>query len=507
MKTADLIRFIEDLPCGGGDQIGEPYKLLPYQKSFLRGTFNSGVLRAVLSLGRGGGKSGLLSAICLAALLPDSPLHRPGFETIAVASSFSQALLIGRSVKTSLEIMGKQFGKRGEFRVRDSQNIFEIENNSSRARFKVIGSDSKRAHGLRPNLAVLDEPAQHVLSGAALYSALRTALGKRRDGKLIAIGTRSENPDHWFERLLKEQDPAVFSMCFSADKEDDWGKVGTWEKANPGMREGFPDIEVLKAEARLARTDPEELQSFKELRLKQGTSDVQKALLVDSEEWRSAEVLELPERRGRYCLGVDLGYSKAFSACAAYWFSSYRLEGFVACGGVPSLQEHAKSDRVGNIYQEMLDRGELAMLGNRVVPVEDLLHEAIRKWGPPACIVADRYRQGELLDGIQKSGLRLPYPIFRGQGWLDGSVAVRGFKKELFSERIKAPESLAMRTAFMEARVRVDENQNEKLAKGSEAGRKQRGRDDLVAAILLAVSESANLRPKTPPRKLRYFKA
>ncbi len=160
MKPADLIRYIEDLPCGDGDQIGELYKLLPYQKFFIRGTFKPGIVRAALTLGRGGGKSGLLSAVCLAALLDGSPLHRAGFETVAVASSFSQALLIGRSVKTSFEIMGKQFGKRGEFRVRDSQNIFEIENNSSRARFKVIGSDSKRAHGLRPNLCVLDEPAQ-----------------------------------------------------------------------------------------------------------------------------------------------------------------------------------------------------------------------------------------------------------------------------------------------------------------------------------------------------------
>ena len=506
MKIADLIRYIEGLPCGDGDTIGEPYKLLKYQKSFLGGTFKPGILRSALSLGRGGGKSGLLSAICLAALLDDSPLHRPGFETIAVASSFSQALLIGRSVKTSLEIMGKSFGKRGTFRVRDSQNIFEIENNDSRARFKVIGSDSKRAHGLRPNLAVLDEPAQHVLGGASLYSALRTAMGKRKGSKLIAIGTRSENPDHWFERLLKEQDPVVFSMCFSSDRKDDWESEQVWHKANPGLRSGMPDIEVLRAEARLARTDPEELQSFKSLRLNQGTSDITKQYLVDLEEWRGAEVLELPERKGRYCLGLDLGYSKAFSACAAYWFMSYRLEGFVACGNTPTLKERAKADRVGKIYEEMLDRGELTMLGNRVVPVEDLLHEAIRKWGPPAAVIADRYRQGELLDGIQKSGLRLPYPLFRGQGWLDGSVAVRGFKKELFSDRIKAPESLAMRTAFSEARVRVDENSNEKLAKGSQAGRRQRGRDDLVAAILLAVSEGANLRPKTKPRKIRYFK-
>ena len=507
MKIADLIRYIEGLPVGDGDQIGENYKLLSYQKSFLGGTFKPGILRSALSLGRGGGKTGLLSAICLAALLDDSPLHRPGFETIAVASSFSQALLIGRSVKTSLEIMGKSFGKRGTFRVRDSQNIFEIENNSSRARFKVLGSDSKRSHGLRPNICILEEPAQHVLGGNSLYASLRTALGKRKGSKLIAIGTRSENPDHWFERLLKEQDPVVFSMCFSSDRKDDWESERVWHAANPGLKYGMPDIEVLRAEARMAKTDPEELQSFKALRLNQGTSDVTKQYLIQPEEWRETEVLNLPERKGRYCLGLDLGYSKAFSACSAYYFMNYRLEGFVACGNIPTLKERAKADRVGKIYEEMLDRGELIMLGDRVVPPEDLLHEAVRRWGPPAAVIADRYRQAELLDGIQKSGLRLPYPIFKGQGWLDGSVAVRGFKKELFSDRIKASESLAMRMAFSEARVRVDENSNEKLAKGSESGRRQRGRDDLVAAILLAVSEGANLRPKTKPRKLRYFKA
>ncbi len=130
-----------------------------------------------------------------------------------------------------------------------------------------------------------------------MYSALRTALGKRRDGRLIAIGTRSENPDHWFERPLNEDDSAVFTMCFSADRKDDWESERVWKKANPGLPD-FPDIEILRTEARLAKTDPEELQSFKALRLNQGTSDVQKAFLVDPEEWRSAEVLELPERRG-----------------------------------------------------------------------------------------------------------------------------------------------------------------------------------------------------------------
>ena len=93
-EISELIERIETIPCGDGDSIGKPYRLLPYQKTFLYGAFRTGILRAGFTLGRGGGKTGLASALAIAALtIP--PLCRPGFECAAVASSFNQALLIG----------------------------------------------------------------------------------------------------------------------------------------------------------------------------------------------------------------------------------------------------------------------------------------------------------------------------------------------------------------------------------------------------------------------------
>ena len=123
MDVTKLIQYIETLPIGDGDLLGENYRLLKYQKRFLRGAFKDGILRAGFTLGRGGGKTGLASALALSALLPDSPLHRDGFEVAVVASSFSQACICGRSVKTSLELMGKTFGKKGNYRLRDSPRI------------------------------------------------------------------------------------------------------------------------------------------------------------------------------------------------------------------------------------------------------------------------------------------------------------------------------------------------------------------------------------------------
>ena len=498
-----LIERLERVPCGDGDQLGEPYRLLKYQKQFLHGALADGVIRAGFTLGRGGGKTGLASMLGFAALCL-SPLCRPGFECAAVASSFNQALLIGRSVKTSLELVGFKFGKNEEFRVRDSQNMFEIQSNKSRARFRVYGSDSKRAHGLRPNLLLCDEPSQWETGGEKLAAALRTSLGKRKGARMLAFGTRPDSEAHWFERMLVEKDPSVFSMIFATDRDSDAFNEHAWRDANPALDEGFPDIEILRAEARIARNDPDELASFRALRLNQGTSDVQKAFLIDPDQWREAEAIELPEARGKYALGIDLGGVGAFTAASAYWPASGRLDGFQACGGDPPLIEREKADMVVGIYRQMEARGELLVLGGRVVPIDEFLRECVLRWGPPGAISCDRWREGELVDAIQKSKLRLPYPTWRGQGFKDGSVDIRAFKTELLEGRVHAPESLAMRAAFAEARVMTDPAGNEKLAKKSEAGRRARGRDDLANAIILAVAEGSRKRRKPNSRKIYY---
>ena len=266
----------------------------------------------------------------------------------------------------------------------------------------------------------------------------------------------------------------------------------------------FPDIEILRAEARIARTDSDELATFRALRLNQGTSDVQKAFLIDPETWKEAEVLELPEARGKYALGLDLGGVAAFSAAAAYWPETGLLDGFQACGGDPVLSERAKADRVPGVYEKMEARGELLVMGGKVVPIPDFLKECVLRWGPPSAIACDRWREGELVDAVKQSKLRLPLPTWRGQGYRDGNTDIRAFKTELLEGRVHAPESLAMRAAFAEARVMMDPAGNEKLAKKSEAGRRQLGRDDLANAIIMAVAEGSRRRQKPSSRKLYY---
>ena len=67
-----------------------------------------------------------------------------------------------------------------------------------------------------------------------------------------------------------------------------------------------------------------------------------------------------------------------------------------------------------------------------------------------------------------------------------------------------APVSLAMRAAFAEAKVVADSATNEKIAKVGEGQHRRRGRDDLAAAIVLAVAEGQRREAAKPVRTWNY---
>jgi len=61
-------------------------------------------------------------------------------------------------------------------------------------------------------------------------------------------------------------------------------------------------------------------------------------VLIDADLWQRIET-EIPDRRGPYVLGLDLGQSAAMSAAAAYWPESGSLEAFAVIPEQPNLYE------------------------------------------------------------------------------------------------------------------------------------------------------------------------
>ena len=470
--------------------------MLPWERDFLAGAFAAGVDTAGLSIGRGNGKSALVAAIAAAAVA--GPLAVRRGECIAVASSFLQAKIIFRF---TLDFLAPWIeAEPTRWRVLDSQSAARIEDRETGAALRCIGSHPHRAHGLLPSLVLADEPAQWGASGEAMYSALATSLGKLADARLIALGTRPAGGGSWFARLL-EGGPHVYAQVHAAAPDAPIDDAETWETANPSLPY-FPALrKALERESARALVDASLLPQFRALRLNAGIADVAQSTLIDADTWERVEAVELRTRSGPLVLGVDLGGASAMTAAAAFWPDTGRLEATAWFPGLPPLAERGLRDGVGAAYERMAERGELLTTRGRTVPVADVLRWCLEHWGRPAVVVGDRFKQSELEQALDDAGLSVGV-VWRGQGWKDGSADVSAFRRAVLDGRVSAPVSLLIRSALAEAVTVADASGNEKLAKQSEGGRRVRARDDVAAAMILAVAEGQRraARPRKPRR-------
>ena len=62
--ASELAAYIENLVISQGRYAGQKFKLLGWQKRYLRGAFKPGVMDAALSLARGGGENNLHGGDC-----------------------------------------------------------------------------------------------------------------------------------------------------------------------------------------------------------------------------------------------------------------------------------------------------------------------------------------------------------------------------------------------------------------------------------------------------------
>ena len=490
-----LFDHIEGLYITQGRLSGQAFVVLPWQRQFVRGAFAQDVQSAALSVARGNGKTALLSGIAAATL--DGPLAVSRGETVIVASSFEQARIAFEHVTA---FMDAKLRDKRRWRVWDSANMARVECLLTGARVRCIGSDPRRAHGLVPVLVLADEPAQWPeTTGERMVAALRTAAGKQPHSRFVALGTRPADAEYWFAKMLAGG--ADYAQSHAARADDPPFRKRTWAKANPSLAH-MPDLEsAIRTEARQARQDPALLASFEALRLNLGTEDAAVSTLLDAGLWRAIE--GVAELDGPAVWGVDLGTSAAQSAVACYHPQTGALASLAAFPAEPTLAERGLRDGVGGLYAECAGRGELLTLGRHTVDVRALMQAALDRFGRPARIVADRWREADLREALDAAGVPMAALEFRGMGYRDGAEDVRQFRRACADRRVTPAPSLLLRSAMAEARTVSDPAGNHKLSKGSQGGRRVRARDDAAAAAILAVSAGVRA-PVAPVRRWRY---
>ena len=491
-RPTDLLGYLSALTVSQGRLAGQAFRVFPWEARFVRGALKPGVQSAALSVARANGKTALLSGIAAAAL--DGPLAVQRGEVVLVASSFEQARIAFEHV---LAFMGEKVRDRQRWKVWDTAQQARVEDRITGARVRCIGSDPRRAHGLAPTLTLADEPAQWPEStGERMVAALRTAAGKQPHSRFVALGTRPASAEHWFAKMLAGG--ADYSQCHAARKGDPPFRKRTWKRANPSL-DYLPDlVAAIQAEAVQAKRDPSLLAAFEALRLNTGTEDTEVAVLLAADLWASIE--GEAALSGPVVWGVDLGTSAAQSAIACYAPETGALACLAAFPCKPSLDERGRRDGVAGLYRECARRGELLTLGQRATDVPALLAVALERFGRPSRVVADRWREAELRDGLDKAGIPAAAFETRGMGFADGGADVRAFRRACAEGRVTPWPSLLLRSSMSEARTISDPAGNAKLSKGAQGGRRLRARDDAAAAAVLAVAAGIRQPAKTKPR-------
>ena len=446
-----------------------------FQRRFVSKATDPKIDRAILSIARGNGKTYLAAHLLTRAMTPGDPLHVPGSEYLLCAASIEQARLCYRFIRADLE-------PTGDYRFIDSATRIGIVSKRDNTRLRVLSSNGKTSMGITGcPLLVADEPGSWEVNGGQLMAdAIFTAMGKPGSPmRVVFIGTLAPSLSGWWHDLVaggSHGGTYVQSLTADTTKWDDWREIA---RCNPLTKISKEFRAKLREELAAAQADTRLKARFLSYRLNVPSGDESQVLLT-VDDWERVTTRPVAERVGKPIIGVDLGGGRAFSAAVAVWKSG-RVEAVAVCPGIPSIADQERRDRVpAGTYQALVDCGTLRVAhGLMVQPPAQLVDAIIERWGTPATIVCDRFREKDLRDASK--GISIEARVTQ---WSEASFDIRALRRFAkdgpFSCELVSRGLLA--AGLSVATVQNDTAGNSRLIKS----KNNTARDDAPAAWLLA---------------------
>ena len=430
-RGTDVCDFVEKyclIP--EGSKVGQPMKLLPFQRQFILDVFDnpSGTSRAYLSVARKNGKSALIAAIVLAHLV--GPMARQNSQIISGARSRDQASLVFKLAEKMVRL-SPDLNK--IVRIVPSQKV--LLGLLCNVEYKAISAEAGTAHGLSPVLAVLDEVGQVRGSHDPFIEAIETAQGAHDDPLLIAISTQAATDGDlfsiWLDDAANAKDPRIVSHLHTAPKDCDLMDRAAWRAANPavGTFRSMTDIVDFAAQAERL---PAKANSFRWLYLNQRI-EAQSPFLSRAE-WEANDA-QPTVQDGQVCFaGLDLSASRDLTALVLAFPSD---DGFdiVPHFWLPEdgLRDKAKAEKVP--WDLWAEQGYLTTIpGPVIVPAVIALAVAeVAERYDLQLLAYDRWRINDFKRELDAIGSAIPMQPF-GQGFRDMAPAVDKLE-QLVAER------------------------------------------------------------------------
>lgn len=239
-KVDKVVTFIARLKHYMGASTDKPFILTNWQFFIIenlfgwyyRGTKKRVIKNAYIEVGRKAGKTTLLSAIALYALMADG---ESGAEVDCIANTRQQAKILFDTASYLAETLDPKHKYIKPFRDK-------IKFATTKSHIQVLSSDAKTLDGFNASLFVEDE--LHEAKDSRLYDVMKSSQGMRQNPLAVCITSAGFNKYSFCYQMRRtcieilegaKTDDTQFSAIYCLDEEDDWKDETVWAKANPNV--------------------------------------------------------------------------------------------------------------------------------------------------------------------------------------------------------------------------------------------------------------------------------
>jgi phage terminase large subunit-like protein len=481
-----VIRFITEFCLTPeGAHVGKPFELAEFQKKFILEIYDNphGTRRAILSIARKNGKSGLIAALLLAHII--GPMRKQNSQIVSGAMSRDQAALVYSLADKMLAMQPKFAGLYKS--IPSSKRIVGLKAN---VEYRALAADGTTAHGLSPILAILDETAQIKGPMTPFVEAITTSQGAHDHPLLITISTQAASDADmlslWIDDARRASDPHTVCHVYEADKDCDLLDSTQWNKANPALGI-FRSEKDLEEQLKQASRIPSMEASVRNLLLNQRIA--LESLWLAPKIWK--ENSGLPDldlfKDGRtVVVGLDLSQKTDLTAAVLAAQDD---------NGVIHLLPFVFAPEKGMDERELRDRapyttwardGQLIAVPGATLDYDwvfDWLRIKLDSMGiTPDVVAFDRWRIKEAQSAADRVGFFVPNWMEVGQGYQSMSPRIEHFETKLLQGKIKHGAHPLLNMAAANCIVVQDPSGNRKPEKAKSTQRI----DPLVASLMAA---------------------
>ena len=481
-RAEKIIAFVEQFCLTPeGAQVGQPMRLAEFQKQFIRDVYDNpaGTRRAILSIARKNGKSGLIGALLLAHLV--GPEAKQNSQIVSGAMSRDQASLV-----FSLACKMVQLSPRLSKIVRIVPSGKRLIGLPLNVEFRALAADGKTAHGLSPVLAILDEIGQIRGPQSDFVDAVTTSQGAHEAPLLIAISTQAASDadllSQWIDDAQRSEDPRIVCRLYAAPEGADLTDEAGWQVANPAL-DLFRSRDDLREQMAQAVRMPSMANMARNLLLNQRVST--DSPFVSPDVWKECAAEPLPFDGPVYA-GLDLSARTDLTALVLVGQVEgvWQVQPFF---WTPEQGIHDRGNRDRAPYAMWAQQGLLRTTPGATVDYSHVANDMLEILDglDVQAIAYDRWRITILRRELDMLGVELPL-VEWGQGFRDMAPALDALEAELLNGRIAHGGHPVLTMCAANATVVKDPTGARKLTKA-----KATGRIDGLQALAMAMGAAS----------------